>query len=70
MKIPGWRKVVFQPVDPFHLLNVLTLGTMAVPAGVVGMLPVSALVAFILVPSECRSPAADQIREYFFLPGT
>jgi hypothetical protein len=61
---------VFQPVDPFHLFNVLAFRAVTVPAGVIGMLPVAALVAFILVPSECRSPATDQIREYFFLPGT
>jgi hypothetical protein len=43
---------------------------MAVPAGVVRVLPVSALVAFILVPSECRSPATGQIRKCFLLAGT
>ncbi len=34
------------------------------------MLPVSALVAFILVPSECRSPATGQVGKCFFLAGT
>ena len=34
------------------------------------MLPVAALIAFILVPAQRRSPATGQIREYFFLAGT
>ena len=43
---------MLQPVDPFHLFNVLAFWTMAVPAGVIGMLPVSALVAFILMSAK------------------
>jgi len=67
--MPGLRKVVLQPVDPFHLFNVLAFGTMAVPAGVVRMLPVSAWVALILDTSEYRSPATGQVRNCFLLAG-
>jgi hypothetical protein len=53
MKIPCWWQVVFKSVDPFHLLNILTFWAVAVPARVIGMLAVSALVAFILMPAQC-----------------
>jgi hypothetical protein len=34
------------------------------------MLPVSALIAIILMSTQCRSPATGQIRKCFLLAGT
>ena len=61
---------MLQPVDPFHLLYILTFGAVAVPSGVVGMLLVSTLIAFMLMSGERRSPATGQICKHLLLAWT
>ena len=53
MKIPAYRKVTFELIDPLELFDVLTLIAMSVPTGIVSYLSMATFVAPIQVSAHC-----------------
>jgi len=66
----GYRQEVTDPcVHPFLPGNIITAGTVAVPAGVVSFLQVAAGVANLPVGAELAAPAVFNVVHDLVLPG-
>ena len=57
MKIPAYRKVPFELIDPLELFDVLALIAMSVPTGIISYFPMPTFVAPIQVPTHYYCPA-------------
>jgi len=70
--IGGWQKLGYPIIQPFFLGHGLAFGTMAVPAGVVGVLLIITVGANLKMPSQGCCPAGyNPVHDlYLFMGGT
>jgi len=65
MKVLGWKEFCHSVLKPFGFGKELTFRTMSIPAGIIGIFLMGAVLAFEYVAAEYSCSAVNNILYYF-----